>query len=136
MRAEPCEAHPKTLEAMRDCYRPLLIFAASGTDVKLRSQLTELRSHAAALRERDVMIIVATADGSAMAAEGLPATSMGRDEAAAARKRFGLDDKDFSVLLIGKDGGEKLRTEGVLAASRLNEKIDGMPMRQSEMGKK
>lgn len=41
------------------------------------------------------------------------------------------------VILIGKDGGAKLRSEKPLSMAKLQETIDAMPMRQDEMnGKK
>lgn len=39
----------------------------------------------------------------------------------------------FSVVLIGRDGGEKLRQSTPLAAADLFAVVDAMPMRQAEM---
>jgi len=39
------------------------------------------------------------------------------------------------VVLIGKDGGEKLRSAQPITAERLFATIDAMPMRQSETGR-
>ena len=39
----------------------------------------------------------------------------------------------FTVILIGKDGGEKYRSNSILTADRLFAMVDAMPMRQSEM---
>jgi hypothetical protein len=39
----------------------------------------------------------------------------------------------FSVVLIGKDGGEKLRQGTPLAPAELFALVDAMPMRQAEM---
>ena len=41
--------------------------------------------------------------------------------------------KDFEVILIGLDGGVKLRQEDVLSQKKLFQIIDAMPMRRSEM---
>lgn len=41
--------------------------------------------------------------------------------------------KVFSVVLIGKDGGEKLRRATPLLPSELFAIVDAMPMRQAEM---
>lgn len=46
---------------------------------------------------------------------------------------FGLDANSFSVVLIGKDGGEKLRVNDVPDLQAVYAVIDGMPMRGREM---
>ena len=42
-------------------------------------------------------------------------------------------DEPFTVILIGKDGGEKYRSANMLTTNRLFATIDAMPMRQAEM---
>ena len=46
---------------------------------------------------------------------------------------FGIGAKSFSVVLIGKDGGEKLRVNDVPDLAAIYAVIDGMPMRGREM---
>ena len=48
--------------------------------------------------------------------------------------RYAIGDNAFSVLLIGKDGGEKLRVNEVPDLQTIYAVIDGMPMRSREMG--
>ena len=135
--ANECDKHPATLAAMQDCYRPLLIFAPSASDKTLQQQLAELRSHAAELRERDVIVVVIANGGSVDRSQGsMPMATLTGNEAAAARKQFAVDDKAFTVVLVGKDGGEKYRQSEVLTVASLNKRIDGMPMRQDEMRQK
>jgi len=45
--------------------------------------------------------------------------------------RFGAES--FSVILIGKDGGEKLRRHTPLSTAELFAVVDAMPMRRAEM---
>jgi len=45
-------------------------------------------------------------------------------------------DNSFEVILIGLDGGEKLRQNELLSADKLFDVIDGMPMRRSEIENK
>jgi len=52
---------------------------------------------------------------------------------AAARRRFHVRPTDFTVILIGKDGGEKLRSHQPISLDTLRSTIDAMPMRQEEM---
>ncbi len=50
------------------------------------------------------------------------------------RDRYQVSEQDFVVLLIGKDGGEKLRLrQKTLSQAQLFPLIDGMPMRKAEM---
>ena len=44
-----------------------------------------------------------------------------------------ISNEPFTVILIGKDGGEKYRSASILSTSRLFAMIDAMPMRQAEM---
>jgi hypothetical protein len=46
--------------------------------------------------------------------------------------KFGIGADTFSVVLIGKDGGEKLRVAGVPDLQAIYAVIDGMPMRARE----
>ncbi len=61
---------------------------------------------------------------------------MSPDEQAAARRRFHVRPNDFTVILIGKDGGEKLRSHQPVSLDILRSTIDAMPMRQEEMRSK
>ena len=56
------------------------------------------------------------------------------DEAQRLVERFGIGANTFSVVLIGKDGGEKLRVNEVPDLQAIYAVIDGMPMRGREMG--
>ncbi len=46
---------------------------------------------------------------------------------------FGISPNGFSVVLIGNDGGEKLRVNDVPDLQTVYAVIDGMPMRGREM---
>ena len=51
-------------------------------------------------------------------------------------KRLSLSETEFSVLLIGLDGGIKLRQDQIISREDLFAIIDGMPMRRSELRQK
>jgi hypothetical protein len=55
------------------------------------------------------------------------------EQAQRLRSAFGVGANGFSVVLIGKDGGEKLRVNDVPDLAAIYAVIDGMPMRGSEM---
>lgn len=52
------------------------------------------------------------------------------------RSRYNPHQEDFQFILIGKDGGVKLRSKQVVAMNKLYGLIDGMPMRRAEMRRK
>ena len=49
------------------------------------------------------------------------------------REKFSIKPGTFTVLLIGKDGGVKLRRQGRVKLDEIFSLIDAMPMRQREM---
>ena len=117
-----------TLDSLRDRARPLLIFAPKPDDPQLAIQLRTLDQHAAEVRDRDLVPIALPYNNPSPTAALLsPADSE------AARRRFHVAPGDFTVILLGKDGGSKLRSSKPLSMERLNETIDAMPMRQDEV---
>lgn len=50
------------------------------------------------------------------------------------RSDFDISPSDFVVLLIGKDGDEKYRSDEFISSKKLFNEIDSMPMRKIEMG--
>jgi mRNA degradation ribonuclease J1/J2 len=131
----PCPERPATLEAMRDCYRPLILFAPSAGDVRLTQQLQELSNHVADLRERNILVVINVADHQTVVTSNtqtLHATQLGSNEDSKLRDRFKISSDGFVVLLVGKDGGEKLRRQKIVTVETLNRTIDAMPMRQAE----
>lgn len=49
------------------------------------------------------------------------------------RERYGIAEGQFAVILIGKDGGEKLRRLEHVPIETIFALIDTMPMRRREM---
>jgi len=93
--------------------RPILVFAPGEDDPRLARQLQRFAGAEAALADRRTVVIVDTEPGSAL------------------RRRF--EPQGFTVILVGLDGGEKLRRGDVLEPRELNALIDTMPMRQREL---
>ena len=77
----------------------------------------------------------------------LSADQQGLDERDIIIKKFVFDEhnasgfkkrsagENFTVILIGKDGGEKYRSDQPLSLKKLYALIDAMPMRREEMRK-
>lgn len=55
------------------------------------------------------------------------------DTPRALRRRFTIGEKEFRVLLIGKDGGVKIDSTQPVTSRQLMLTIDAMPMRREEM---
>jgi hypothetical protein len=107
----------KNLDDLRWKERVLLIYAPEGSEKQLTRQEELLRSYDAELFERQVTRIILRND----------------TEHPKLAERFKLSGRGFTLLLIGKDGGEKLRSHEVVSPERLCRLIDSMPMRQEEM---
>jgi hypothetical protein len=125
-----------TLAGLRDTHRPLLVFTPSTTPQFL-TQIRALAADAYDLHDRDVTVVPLLlhednkAWGVTFNAQDIGV--MSATEQAAARRRFHVAPDAFTVLLIGKDGGEKLRSTKPISLDTLRSTIDAMPMRQDEM---
>ncbi|GAC1649141.1 MAG: hypothetical protein NVS9B15_08220 [Acidobacteriaceae bacterium] len=127
----------QTLATYRKTSRVLLVFAPGDRDRRYRQQLTQLADHHADLHERDVVVLpIFLRQGMPVASDTLHAIlgpGLPDDEQVVIRRRFGVAPKDFAVLLLGKDGGEKYRSAEPISIDHLDHLIDAMPMRQQEM---
>ncbi len=94
--------------------RQLLLFTQKNSTIA-EKQLAIWNAEQAGIQERDLTITVIT----------------GND---LLYKKYKVNLlTDFTVILIGKDGNEKLRTQNLLTADKLFALIDAMPMRKEEM---
>ena len=119
---------PHKLAEFRDHARPLLIFAPDAQDPQLRAQLAILEQHAAEAKDRDLVALALPLQGDVPAG-----THLETGRADVLRRRFRIGPAEFAVVLIGKDGGEKLRSAVPFSMEKLISTIDAMPMRQDEM---
>ena len=117
-----------SLSALRNQARPLLIFSATPDDPQLGIQLRTLQEHAAEARERQIVAIALPFQTPSPTTLQFAGT-----EAAGARRHFHVAPGEFAVILIGKDGGAKLRSSTPISMARLIQTVDAMPMRQDEM---
>ncbi len=120
-----------SLAELKDQYRPLLVFARRPDDAQLEIQLRTLQEHAPEAQDRDLAVI-----GLPYGAPSPTSLQLSAAEAAAVRRRFGIAPTEFAVILLGKDGGEKLRSKKPIPIGKLDSTIDAMPMRQDEMRSK
>ncbi len=93
--------------------RTVLLFADKSSQSALKQQEHILMADKAGLQQRDVEVII-------------------YDSKSAAAKTNHIRS-GFTVLLIGKDNGEKLRSHQPVTTKKLFGLIDAMPMRKDEM---
>ena len=117
------------LDALRWKKRVLVLFSPSESDASFQSQKKSLASSAEEVLDRNLMILEIVEQGQSRAGNQL----LSEKSVQEIRKRFGLQTGTFQVLLIGKDGGVKLRSSEPVSMKDLFGLIDSMPMRQQEM---
>ncbi|MER0237144.1 DUF4174 domain-containing protein [Fulvimarina sp. MAC8] len=123
------------LSAYRWEARPLLIFAPETNEAHLTRQSELLERANEAIDERDMVVLLVTSDKeNAVARFGPPKLkSVRAPQNEALRKAYSVAADRFTVILVGKDGGEKNRWSDVVEPQRIFDQIDSMPMRQREM---
>ncbi|WP_237570885.1 DUF4174 domain-containing protein [Mycolicibacterium lacusdiani] len=117
------------LNDYRWTHRPLLLFAPTDRDPRLVETLSRIDASRCAVLERDMVIGIVLTEGQSTLA-GLP---VNESEAQRLSERYAIGENAFTALLIGKDGGEKLRVDEVPDLSTIYDVIDGMPMRSAEI---
>ena len=98
--------------------RKVLIFYTDNGMAKFKAQMEALEAHKKGILERDIEI------------KSVPYSK----ENAREWHQWEVDTADvFTFILIGRDGGEKLRSAQVVNPDKLFGLIDAMPMRKQEM---
>ena len=110
-------------------HRPLLVFAPTDNDPRLVETMRRIEASRCDFADRDMVLGRIVADGTST----LDGNVVDTNQAQRLQSAFGIGANSFSVMLIGKDGGEKLRVNAVPDLQAIYAVIDGMPMRGSEM---
>lgn len=105
-------------------HRVILVYAPSASSPDLQKQRALLATDAAGLTERDLIVRELIAD------------QLSTGDRAFLEEELNTTGSTFRVLLIGKDGGVKIRQTNPITPKQLFGTIDGMYMRQQEMKKK
>ena len=100
-------------------YREILIFSPAKDNIFLEKQLQIFEKDPDGLKERDLKVSV----------------NVWNAKQDAMYRRWKIDQKKFTLILIGKDGQPKFRSEKPTTLKQLYSIIDVMPMRRSEMKK-
>lgn len=113
-------ADPTSISAMQWEKRVLLVSAPDANDPSLNDQRGIIARWRSGAKERDIAVVEIVGDKVAGAS----------DAAATLRQRYRLPSAGFAIVLIGKDGGGKLRETRPISAAILEQTIDAMPMRR------
>jgi hypothetical protein len=110
-------------------HRLLVVFSPSANHPGALRQHGFFEQSAVGFRDRELLYVPVVAGETTMVRQ----QRVDAEAQAALRQEFGVESDAFAVLLIGKDGGVKLRRESPVANDELFALIDSMPMRQQEM---
>lgn len=110
--------------------RLVLIFSNTSDNAQSREQMDRFEDERAEVKDRDLLLYRIT-PGLVKGPEDLPELT-----SEWFYKYYKVGKDEFNVILIGKDGGEKLRSEELIPPEKIFELIDSMPMRQAEMKRK
>ncbi|WP_310395401.1 DUF4174 domain-containing protein [Hymenobacter sp.] len=120
-RAPKARTLEQTVRASRWKKRVLLIAAPAADQADFRAQKQLLASSKAELAARDLLVI-----------EVLYPQLSAADRQFLTQKT-GIQPPRFAAVLLGKDGGVKMRSAHPIAPAALFRTIDQMPMRRQEM---
>jgi hypothetical protein len=109
--------------------RLLFIFAPDDGHSLLRNLESDLVAQPGEVSERDLIVLKIIENGPSFMAE----TRLDPQTAANIRAKFKASHERFTCILVGKDGGIKLRRNDPVRLLDIFELIDAMPMRQQEM---
>jgi hypothetical protein len=109
--------------------RLILAFSPSTKDPGYRALAKEIAVQAEEVVDRDLLVFHILEAGKIKSGE----SSLQVGSGDYLRESFAIRPGTFTVLLIGKDGGVKLRREGGVELDEIFSLIDTMPMRQREM---
>ena len=129
-----CPTHPGSLALMRHCNRRLRVFGPSATHQRLKRQQASLDAAADDMMDRNVLYLPVLAAAKDFPAPlDVPYILLSTAEQGSIRKRFHIPPDSFAVVLLGEDGGTKLRSIAPVPVEKLNNLIDRMPTRKLEM---
>lgn len=109
--------------------RILLIYAEHPSDLVYSEQISHFAEHHAGIEERDLFVISIFTDEPSLFGK----KEMDENSTKQMTSRYFSDTPEFRLILIGKDGGVKLREDELVTTEDLFGLIDSMPMRRSEM---
>jgi hypothetical protein len=110
-------------------HRILLVFAPSTGSSDYQQQMQIWQADQAGVDDRDLKLVEVLGTGESQ----VDGQSISAASADGLRRQFGVSVEEFAVVLVGKDGTEKQRSQAPMDLAMLYRTIDAMPMRQQEM---
>lgn len=123
------ERHIDILEEFRWNNRLLFVFTPSRSNRKFLEQKTMIKRNRAGFEDRDVVVLRITGER----VFAVNHSSESPFNASSLRSKFGVDERQFLTILIGKDGTIKYKNLLPLDPCHLFSLIDSMPMRRLEI---
>ena len=109
--------------------RLLFLFSPSPDMPDYRALSKDLAGNPGGVRDRDLLVFHILEQGPSL----MGSREINSQAAENLRRRFGVRQGAFTVVLVGKDGGVKLQQSGPVTSAEIFGLIDSMPMRQREM---
>ena len=128
----PEEAMSMDLTQFQWKNRLLFLFAPDGSHPLFKNLQSQIVAQKAEVEDRDLVVFEVLAQDSSR----MKTTSLDRQQADSIRDHFAVPRNTFSLILVGKDGGIKLKRNDQIDLGAVFELIDSMPMRQDEMRQK
>ena len=110
------------LEDLQWKHRLILV---AGPSNSVQNQIKQLQVFSSELEDRDLLVFNLN--------NSVQTSPYGDIYSEDVLSYFHLERERFVVMLIGKDGGTKVKSSTPLTPEKLFATIDGMPMRRSEM---
>lgn len=124
IQTSPSETLEEKLSRYQWQKRVILVIASTEQDANFIEQKKRLESRKSGTEERDLEILY------------IAMNNINKTDGIFLRKSFAIDIQNFCTILIGKDGGEKRRSNEPIQVEELFETIDAMPMRRQEIRSK
>jgi hypothetical protein len=124
-------AAPMDLDSYKWKHRLILVFTPSPDAHPYQALVREVATQRGEILDRDIVLFWVFPDEVRSDNRVFDGST-----SAALRKRFSIPPGAFEVILVGKDGGEKLRQRERADLREVFSRIDAMPMRQMEMKRK
>jgi hypothetical protein len=110
-------------------HRLLLIFVMDENDPPFKKLQDEIIAQKAEVEDRDLLVFMIVERGLSR----MNTTPLDSVTVDSIRKYYAVPHSIFRVILVGKDGGVKLKQDGTANLEEIFERIDAMPMRKNEM---
>lgn len=126
------DALPMDLTQFQWKNRLLFLFAPDASNPLFNRLQSEITKQSYEVEDRDLVIFEILEQGPSR----MNTTPLDRQTANSIRDHFDVPQRLFTLILVGKDGGVKLKRNDQVNLADVFGLVDSMPMRQNEMQQK